>query len=264
MSQEMDEKQLEVMIASENSPVGIDAKKTHVMILMKLSAIERRLDALEQHAAAGNRLSEQARATAGMAGDAFDEHVERLRRRGVDVDQRLHAAVDFLERMSDERVLESMGRIVQRIEAIEQATAHLDTIPSLTAMAVDAFDEEIERLRSEGVDIDLVLRNTLRAVLYLGQRLDVREIEALGQLLRSDVLHPEAVAVIERAARALVEAGRAHPRPAGPLRLLRRLTSDDAKRASAFLVEFARRFGALEDQQRVPDQAPDRKERNPS
>ena len=39
---------IERMIASEESPVGIDARKTHVMILMKLESIERRLDALEK------------------------------------------------------------------------------------------------------------------------------------------------------------------------------------------------------------------------
>ena len=35
-------------IASDESPVGIDAKKTHVMILHKLMQIEQRLARLEQ------------------------------------------------------------------------------------------------------------------------------------------------------------------------------------------------------------------------
>ena len=34
-------------ISSESSPVGIDAKKTHILILHKLSEIERRLARLE-------------------------------------------------------------------------------------------------------------------------------------------------------------------------------------------------------------------------
>ena len=38
---------IEKMIASDQSPVGIDAKKTHVLILHKLMEIERRLDRLE-------------------------------------------------------------------------------------------------------------------------------------------------------------------------------------------------------------------------
>ncbi|MFW6060793.1 MAG: hypothetical protein ACODAQ_11475 [Phycisphaeraceae bacterium] len=39
---------IERMIASDDSPVGIDAKKTHIIILHKLMQIERRLDDLER------------------------------------------------------------------------------------------------------------------------------------------------------------------------------------------------------------------------
>ena len=38
---------IEALIGSEASPVGIDAKKTHVLILHKLRQIERRLARLE-------------------------------------------------------------------------------------------------------------------------------------------------------------------------------------------------------------------------
>ncbi|MDY7092204.1 MAG: hypothetical protein SX243_04445 [Acidobacteriota bacterium] len=39
---------LEREIHSDDSPVGIDAKKTHILILHKLAQIERRLERLEQ------------------------------------------------------------------------------------------------------------------------------------------------------------------------------------------------------------------------
>lgn len=39
---------IEKMIASEESVVGIDAKKTHIIILHKLIEIEKRLKALEE------------------------------------------------------------------------------------------------------------------------------------------------------------------------------------------------------------------------
>jgi len=35
-------------ITSEDSPVGIDAKKTHIIIINKLLEIEKRLDKLEK------------------------------------------------------------------------------------------------------------------------------------------------------------------------------------------------------------------------
>jgi hypothetical protein len=39
---------IEELIGSETSPVGIDAKKTHIIILHKLIEIERRLARLER------------------------------------------------------------------------------------------------------------------------------------------------------------------------------------------------------------------------
>ncbi len=42
-------------IQSADSPVGIDAKKTHVLILHKLIEIERRLDRLEARLAPPDR-----------------------------------------------------------------------------------------------------------------------------------------------------------------------------------------------------------------
>ena len=40
--------QIAELIHSDESPVGIDAKKTHILILHKLAEIEKRLDALEK------------------------------------------------------------------------------------------------------------------------------------------------------------------------------------------------------------------------
>ncbi len=47
--------EIEALIASDASPVGIDAKKTHIIILHKLSQIEERLANLEKLAAADDR-----------------------------------------------------------------------------------------------------------------------------------------------------------------------------------------------------------------
>lgn len=44
---ENEAQRIETLIASEASPVGIDAKKTHVLIIQKLLAIERRLERIE-------------------------------------------------------------------------------------------------------------------------------------------------------------------------------------------------------------------------
>jgi len=46
-----DYSEIEELIVSEDSPVGIDAKKTHVIIIHKLLQIEQRLERLERLAA---------------------------------------------------------------------------------------------------------------------------------------------------------------------------------------------------------------------
>ena len=46
-------KEREALISSDASPVGIDAKKTHIIIIHKLMEIEKRLKALELKSEAG-------------------------------------------------------------------------------------------------------------------------------------------------------------------------------------------------------------------
>jgi hypothetical protein len=42
-------KEIAELIHSDDSPVGIDAKKTHIYIIHKLNQIEKRLDAIEKN-----------------------------------------------------------------------------------------------------------------------------------------------------------------------------------------------------------------------
>ena len=46
-------RRIEEQIASDQSPVGIDAKKTHVMILHQLGMIEERLKRIEESLSGG-------------------------------------------------------------------------------------------------------------------------------------------------------------------------------------------------------------------
>ncbi len=52
MKFEIDEKtfnEIATVIHSDSSPVGIDAKKTHILILDKLQEITERMERIEQH-----------------------------------------------------------------------------------------------------------------------------------------------------------------------------------------------------------------------
>ncbi len=243
---EQDYRRIEAEISSEDSPVGIDARHTHVLILGKLEAIERRLDALEGCRPDGSDVSAMAsgaKNAAGAAVDALDEEVERLRERGVDLDARLRGAVELLERLTRERTAEAMGRMADALPAIEPKLGLLQYADAVVATATDALDEEFQRLAEQGVDADAALRNGLRALLYLGQRISTSELESLGTLLRSDVLHPSAVDIVGLAGRALVEAAQSPASSAGPIKAFSSLGGEHAKRSTGFLLEFARRFG---------------------
>lgn len=174
-------------IASSDSPVGIDAKKTHVMILAKLEAIEQRLDLLER--------------SRGMAAPV---------------------ALDALQPLAD----------------------LAGGLPAAVAAFTDTMDDEFAAAAARGQDIDRALRNGLSAALYLSERISPEQLEALGSLLKSDVLHPQAVELIARLARALVAAAQQPPASVGPIGAVSALQSADAKRAIGFLVEVARCFGA--------------------
>jgi len=245
---------IEAEIASDESPVGIDARRTHVMILARLESIEARLEAIERRGSAagtslpdGAALAAIASAGVGAATDAFDEEVARLAGRGVDVDVRLRAALRALERLTDERSLAALERLANRLPDLAPLVELAHHAPHAVATATDAFDEEVARLAERGLEVDTALRNGVAALLYLGQRISTAELEALGELLRSDVLHPRSVDLVGRLGRALVAAAEAPRGSVGPFGALSRLGDRDTRRSTAFLLEFARRFGAALD-----------------
>ena len=240
---EADYKRIEAEIASDESPVGIDAKKTHVMILAKLEAIERRLDAIE---AGGVPAPVRHMAESGLAAatDTFDDEVRRLGDRGVDVDERLRAVLGLIEKLSAPDVTGALSRMLGRIESLEPLTEAASHAEQALAAMTDTLDEEVARAAERGIDVDAALRNGLKAILYLGQRISTTELEALGALLRSDVLHPHAVDIVGRLGCALVAAAEAPHGSVGPVGALGRLGDKDTRRSTAFVLEFARQFGA--------------------
>lgn len=234
---ESDYQRIEGEIASDTSPVGIDAKKTHVLILAKLESIERRLDTLEGGGGVPRAVRGAAENALAAATDTFDESVRRLRDRGVDVDERAVRALGLVEKLTEPKVLEALERLT------ELATLG----PGVLAGFTDAFDEEVARASDRGVEIDAAMRNGIAAILYLGQRISTKELESLGTLLRSEVLHPNAVDVIGRMGCALVAATQAPSGSVGPIGAFGKLGDKDARRSTAFLLEFARQFGAALD-----------------
>lgn len=250
---------IESEIACDSSPVGIDAKKTHVLILAKLEAIEHRLDSLEKRApvrGVAPGAGHMAMNGVAIATDAVDEAVARLADRGIDVDSRLYALVRLVETLTDEGVLTALERIVSRLHSLEPVTALASHGPAALATFVDTFDDEVARLRDRGIDVDAALRNGIAVILFLGPRIRTGELESLGELLRSDVLHPRAVDIVGRLGCALVAATEEPLGSVGPFKTIRHLGESNTKRSTAFLLAFARHFGAALNGDRRPCREP--------
>lgn len=243
-----DQQRIAAQIASDTTPVGIDLNKALVLILSKLESIEGRLDRIEGERGESSGLPANLEATLkntlAATTDTIDDTIARLAARGVDVDARLRASLSLIEELTNEKVLASLQRIVARIESLEQLTELASHASDAVATVTDVLDDEIARASANGIQVDAALRNGLTALIYLGQRVSTNELEALGALLRSDVLHPSAVDIVGRLGRALVTAADAPAGSVGPIKAISKLGHDDARRSTAFVLEFARRFGA--------------------
>ncbi|MCA9256767.1 MAG: hypothetical protein KDA33_14060 [Phycisphaerales bacterium] len=247
-TQANDYQRIAAEIASDTTPVGTDLNKALVLIISKLESIEQRLDRLEQNDTNASPIPPALQETLNNAlaatTDTIDDTIARLAERGVDVDARLRASLSLMETLTAPSTLESMRRIVQRIESLEQLTDLASHASDAVATITDILDDEVARAREQGIQFDAALRNGLTAMIYLGQRVTTNELEALGTLLRSDVLHPAAVDIVGRLGCALVAAAEAPSGAVGPIKAISKLSGDDAKRSTAFVLEFARRFGA--------------------
>ncbi|MDX2199918.1 MAG: DUF1641 domain-containing protein [Phycisphaerae bacterium] len=157
-------------------------------------------------------------------------------------------------------ILAKLESIERRLDALERAAPareagipadvtdrlreFVELAPQAIATAADALDAEVAAAASRGQDVDRALRNGLQAALFFGERVSEAQLAALGKLLDSDVVHPGAIEMVGRAGRALVEAAGAPPGSAGVFGALGASGHPDVKRAVAFMIEFAKRFGA--------------------
>ncbi|QXD16267.1 DUF1641 domain-containing protein [Rhodocaloribacter litoris] len=173
-----------------------------------------RLDVLDRALAAAETAATQAPGMAAMFVDIADEAAARAQERGVDLDQRLHDALDLVERLTAPETTRVLKQLLDRMDRLEALLALADQAPGMAAMFVDIADEAAARARERGVDLDETLKRA-------------------GTLAGSATL-------------ALAEASAttpATPPRLGPFGLLRALRDADIQRALAFGLQFARAFG---------------------
>ena len=142
-------------------------------MLALLESMDARMSRLEGQVA---ELTTAAPAVVASVTDTIDGAITKAAERGIDVDARLHASLSLVESLTEPRTVEVVGRLVDRIELVDQGLTVLQQVPDLTAGAVDTVDRLVAAAAASGIDIDL----RLRASLALAERLtDPDTVEAL-------------------------------------------------------------------------------------
>lgn len=281
---EKEYERLESEIESSESPVGIDARKAHVLILYKLEQMEKRLSVLETEGKSeGEGTAERASAASAARGnggdpstdvirrhadeierlldrasfaertwpdavamttDIVDEEISHLQQEGVDVEERLMALRALAIQATDPEVLEALGTLADAAPALAGMARMAQQLPDFAAMGVDIFDETYRNLEAKGIEPEAAVRRGLEAALRLSQVVSATKLDEVEALFSSTVLDPETLQLISKMGQALVESRKEVPERIGLFGLLGATRDREVQLAAGFLVQFARRLGA--------------------
>ncbi|MCA9616104.1 MAG: DUF1641 domain-containing protein [Sandaracinus sp.] len=191
-----------------------------------LARIDARLERLERRLAPITELAEHAPALAATVGDIVDERAAQL----GDVEDRVGALFDLLERLTRPQTLASLRQVVDLAESA----------PNLVATAVDVFDEVMAEASREGLDLTHLVDDSKRLAMGLLRLTTSPELRAL---MTSGMLDPRALTTLGSVARTVVEANETEPPKVGMFGAVRALGNDDVQRAVGFLLRVAGGFG---------------------
>ena len=142
------------------------------------------------------------------------------------------------------QTIEQRTRAIAEVaEGLRPLMALAQQAPAFVAIFMDSFDEAMRAANDKGIDVERGVVNGAEAALRFGATMDAEKVRELDALLKSGVLAPSTLRIINELGRALTETAAAPPATAGVLGLLKALGQPDVQRALGFLVTFAERFG---------------------
>jgi uncharacterized protein YjgD (DUF1641 family) len=138
--------------------------------LHSLDHIVERIGTLEKAVDRLANLLEQGPGMVGMAADMADEAYRQSAAKGIDIEQRLGAALHLAEKIT-------APETVEKIESMFEA---LDKLPNMISMAADMADETYRQTAAKGIDIE----QRLGAALELAEKITAPEtVEKINTLL---------------------------------------------------------------------------------
>lgn len=112
--------------------------------------------------------------------DTVDGVMGGLSARGVDVDARLHSALVLAEKLTEPAVLETVGRLVERLDTVEQSVELAAQAPAVVAGVADTVDGVMADLADQGVDLHQRLGAALKAAEALTRPQTLAALEKLA------------------------------------------------------------------------------------
>ncbi len=134
--------------------------RTHAL----LEKILERLDHLEARVEGIAQIVDQGPPAIAAVTDTLDEAARHLAAHGPPVDERVRSALHVVDTLTQADTAASLGRIVDRLTALEPMIEGLTQLPNLVAGATDVIDELARGAAAAGVDVDARLAS-LRGLL---------------------------------------------------------------------------------------------------
>lgn len=133
---------------ANGSPMAASPPRDPMMLILdRLERIEARLDRWEAAAA-------PVPAAVGAATDMFDEVARRAADGGAGLDERLRSATELLDHASRPETLDTLTRLLDRIEDAEASLTLLASAPKAAATVVDIVDRTLRDWQDMGYSVD--------------------------------------------------------------------------------------------------------------
>ncbi|MEZ4884883.1 MAG: DUF1641 domain-containing protein [Chitinophagales bacterium] len=175
-------------------------------------------------------LANQGPGLVSMVADMADDAVRQASNKGIDIEERLGAALEIAEKLTSPAMVSQLNSV---LELANQG-------PGLVAMTIDMLDEGYQTAAANGFDLDLLLKEGANLTSKMTVLMRSEEFKAL---LDSGALAPKTLKIVNCAAQALAESQNQPPQKVGFFGMLRVMGNPDMQRTLGFLTAFAKQFG---------------------
>ncbi len=128
-------------MTTESQPTPVSTEVLLLRVLDRLDALEEKVDRLTP-----------VPQSVSSAVDTVDGLIRSGQARGLDMDDRIAAGAELIERISEPKVAKDLFRLLDRVDVLASTAEQLAEAPRLTAMALDMADAFMRAKQAEGLD----------------------------------------------------------------------------------------------------------------